>query len=406
MIPNLLTSFRAFILAFIAPAALSIGLACATQATAQANQSAPPPAVSALPQETNAHALFVSDIHFDPFHDPAKAKELARAPVTNWKSILSAPSSADQQQAFAALQQACHAKGVDTPFALLRSSLQAMRARQPNAKFIMVSGDLVVHAFTCRYSSLFPGAAPGDYRAFVVKTIAFVMDQLRAEFPAIPIYVSLGNNDSGCGDYQLDTASDFLAETGKIVAEGLPSSERADAIKEFGEGGYYAVNMVEPMRNTRLIVVNDVFMSPKYATCGGSSDSAPAAAEMAWLERQLHQARESGQKVWVMGHIPPGIDPFSTVLSSEMYAAGRRPSLSCPRTKWPTCSLSMPTSCGLVFSGTPTWMKCASSSPKASDPQDAEAHRVAVKVVSSISPVDGNNPSFTEARVNPASATA
>ncbi len=72
-------------------------------------------------------ALFVSDIHFEPFWDPAKAKELAAAPVAEWKSILAAPESADREGRFAELQETCHAKGADTSEVLLESSLRAMR---------------------------------------------------------------------------------------------------------------------------------------------------------------------------------------------------------------------------------------------------------------------------------------
>jgi sphingomyelin phosphodiesterase acid-like 3 len=42
--------------------------------------------------------------------------------------------------------------------------------------------------------------------------------------------------------------------------------------------------------------------------------------------------------------------------------------------------------------------------PEGTERQAAGEHRVAIKMVPSISPVDGNNPSFTVARVNPSSA--
>ena len=149
-------------------------------------------------------ALFISDIHFDPFHDPARVRQLVAAPVSEWGSILSRPPSPNQPQAFTTLQQTCYARGVDTPDPLLLSSLRAMRSRQPDTKFMLVSGDLVAHAFSCRYTTLFPHATPADYQSLVEKTISYVVGQLRASFPRIPIYVALGNNDSACGDYRLD----------------------------------------------------------------------------------------------------------------------------------------------------------------------------------------------------------
>ena len=41
-------------------------------------------------------ALLVSDIHFDPFHDPGKVQQLVKATVSQWESILSAPPSPNQ----------------------------------------------------------------------------------------------------------------------------------------------------------------------------------------------------------------------------------------------------------------------------------------------------------------------
>ena len=163
------------------------------------------------------------------------------------------------------------------------------------------------------------------------------MGELRAAFPGMPIYAALGNNDSPCGDYRLDTGSDFLVKTGPIIADGLLPSQRQQALKAFAKGGYYSVTMGAPMHDTRLIVINDIFLSPKYTTCAGKPDFAATTAEMPWLQEQLTQARRLGQRVWVMGHIPPGVDPYSTVAKSRT-SAGTEP-LKCfyPRTKWPIC---------------------------------------------------------------------
>ena len=245
-------------------------------------------------------ALLVSDIHFDPFHDPARAQQLVDAPVGQWSSILSAPPSPNQQQAFAGLQQTCHARGVDTPYALLHSSLQAMRSQQPDAKFMTVSGDLIAHSFSCRYTTLLPGSTQSDYQAFVLKTLSFVMGELRAAFPGVPVYVALGNNDTACGDYRLDTGSDFLVQAGRIVAKGLPHSQQQQALKAFAKGGYYSLTMATahagyaPHRRQRH------FSSPKYSTCAGRPDFAAATAEMTWLQEQLAAGAAIGAKS--LGH--------------------------------------------------------------------------------------------------------
>lgn len=367
-------------------------------------------------------AIFLSDIHFDPFHDPGKVKKLASAPLSEWKSILASVPSADQQQAFEAMQHSCHSRGVDTPFALLESSLKAMRAQQPDAKFMMVSGDLMAHAFTCRYGIVFPGAPQADYEAFVVKTLSFVSEQLHASFPGMPIYISLGNNDSGCGDYQLDAGDDWLSQTGKVVAADLPASQQGQAAKQFATGGYYSVSMAAPMKNTRLLVVNDVFFSPKFKTCSGKPDPAAADEQLSWLAQQLQQARQAGQRVWVMGHIPPGLDLHATVLKFADVCSGDKPVPFLSSDKMADLLVENADTVKLALfghthmdelhllkaegaaagdgSGQGATPGQAANSEK--DPAGAQA--VVLKQTASISPVDGNNPSFTIARIDPAAA--
>ena len=408
MISSTIASNRPLFLTLVAGASLYLGVVTAAGALAQGIQTTstthPGIAGSAQAAKGDIPALFISDVHFDPFHDPGKVKELAAAPAAEWARILSAPASADQPQAFASLQQSCHAKGIDTPFALLRSSLQAMQTRQHDAKFTMVSGDLIAHAFTCRYTTLFPGSPAEDYQAFVVKTIGFVVQELRAAFPGMPVYVALGNNDSGCGDYQLDAGSSFLEETGKVIAEGLPQSQRELALRQFGAGGYYSVTMAEPLRDTRLIVVNDLFLSPKYSTCAGKHDSAAATEQMSWLEQQLAQARQAGQKVWVMGHIPPGVDPYSTALKFRDVCGGQPPVTFLSSDKMANLMVDYGDVVRLGIFAHTHMDEMRLLEPEGGESQSTDGHRVAVKMVASISPVDGNDPSFTAARVDPSSA--
>ena len=280
-----------------------------------------------------------------------------------------------------------------------------MRARQPEAKFITVSGDLIAHGFPCRYAAVLPNAAPGDYEAFVVKTMAFLMEELRASFPGIPVYTALGNNDSGCGDYQLTAGSDFLSQAGKVIVEGLPAGEREGALQQFGAGGYYSVTMAEPMRKTRLIVVNDVFLSPKYSTCAGREDPAAAAEQMTWLSGQLKQAREAGQRVWVMGHIPPGIDPYSTISKFRDVCGGQPPVMFLSSDKMADLMVEYADVMRLGLFGHTHMDEMRLLEPEGADAQGTAPHMTAIKLVPSISPVDGNNPSFTEARINAVTAT-
>jgi sphingomyelin phosphodiesterase acid-like 3 len=346
-----------------------------------------------------ARVLMVSDIHFEPFFDPGKVARLKAAPVSEWKGILAAPASADRAARFAALQQSCHAKGVDTSYALLTSSLRAMRADAEGAKFATLSGDLMAHDFSCKYATLFPKATAESYREFAEKTIEFVMAELRGAFPGVPVYASLGNNDSGCEDYKLDPDGAFLADLARAMTADVPDAERTQALKDFAAGGYYSVSLPAPVEHSRLVVLDDLFMSKKYSTCGGKPDPEAAAAQIAWLKEQLEGARRDGEHVWVMSHIPPGVDPYSTISKFRNVCGGQEPTMFLSSGALPEAMAGFGDVIQLAIFAH-THMDELRLLPGAKPGERG----VALKMVPSISPVDGNNPSFVVARVNPATA--
>ena len=349
--------------------------------------------------ERTIPALMVSDIHFEPFWDTEKAAQLTAAPVAQWKGILASPDSAGRAEKFAAVEQTCHAKGEDTTYALLASSLRAMRNDAAGAKFVTVSGDLMSHAFTCKFATVFPKAAPADYRAFAEKTVEFVVESLRGSFPGVPVFAALGNNDSGCGDYQLDANSEFLADTGKVITADLRGPERARALEDFAAGGYYSATLPAPVEHTRLLILDNLFMSRRYQTCGGNDDSAPAAAQIAWLDKQLSNARDNHEKIWVLAHIPPGVDPYSTVTKGKDICKGNAPQMYLSSEALPEALAGYGDVIKLAIFAHTHMDEVRLLEPAK---RSAKEEGVPVKMVSSISPVDGNNPSFTVARVDPA----
>jgi len=351
---------------------------------------------------TSIQALFVSDIHFEPFRDPGKAAQLAAAPVGEWDAILAAPPSADAAAQWTKVDQTCPTRGYDTTYTLYQSSLQAIHAQAGNAKFVIVSGDLIAHNFSCKFAAVFPKAAPADYKTFVEKTIDYVMANLRAALPGVPVFAALGNNDSACGDYQLDANSAFLKESAQVFAADLHGDEQAQALDTFAAGGYYTVSLPAPVKNTRLIVLDDLFMAARYRTCGGEVDGTPAAAQIAWLKQQLDEARDKKEKVWVMSHIPPGVDSYATARAWMALCAGGKPKMYLSSEALPELLAEYGDVIQLaIFAHTHM------DELRLLAPADAGAVHgpVAVKMVASISPVDGNNPSFTVATVDPAHAT-
>jgi sphingomyelin phosphodiesterase acid-like 3 len=369
-------------------------LLCTGASLAQSTHPVAPPAKVTIP------ALLLSDIHFEPFWDPAKAPQLVAEPASRWNAILASAPSPDQQQRFAALQQTCRARGADTSFALFDSSLKAMRINAAGIKFVTVSGDLISHAFQCKFNTLFPKSTPADFKAFTEKTITYVIGELYGAFPNVPVYVALGNNDSDCGDYRLDTHSEFLAVTGNEVTKYFPASERQSAEESFSAGGYYSVSL--PVENARLLVLNNIFMSRNYATCAGKPDLSAADAQLAWLRQQLTEARAKKQNIWVMGHIPPGIDLHATASKFIDVCGGQAPIMYLSSEKMADEIAEFGDVVKLAVFGHNHMDETRLL--KDDDQTTASSKSVAVKVVSSISPINGNHPSFTVAQIDPTSA--
>ena len=355
-------------------------------------------------------ALLVSDIHFDPFWDPAKIPQLAAGPASEWESILASPASPDREAQFQALEQKCNARGKDTSWPLFQSAIRAMRSAAGGAKFVTVGGDLIAHSFSCKFKATLPASTADASRDFVRKTMEFVIGEANGIVAGAPVYATLGNNDSDCGDYRIDAHGDFLAATGRLIAQNFAPAARDAALASFAAEGNYSVPLPAPIANGRLIVLNDILLSKRYSACSGKPDPQAAADEIAWLRSQLAEARAAGQKVWVMGHIPPGIDAYSSLKSLADPCGGDSPVSSDALAQALTESSDV---IALALFGHTHMDEIhllepeAAAQPSSTGAAPVQGHMpgpVAVKLVPSISPIDGNNPSFTVAQVNPTTA--
>lgn len=347
---------------------------------------------------TTVPALLLSDIHLDPFHDPAKFAKLRSAPPSAWAAILYASPSPTQAADFANLQNTCNAKGIDTPPILLDSALHAALRQQPHPLLVTISGDLLAHQFDCRFHTLAPSATDADYSAFAAKTVAFVALQLHQAFPHSAIYFALGNNDSGCKDYREDPSSAFLQTDAQSFAAGaLSPPNRADILKEFPQLGDYNIALPAPIQHTRLIVLQDIFESKKYTACNGDENDDAATQQIAWLRTQLTAARAAHQHVWIMAHIPPGIDAYSTFTRHRDVCGGQSPETFLGSEALANTLTDFPDVIRLtLFGHTHMDEFRAYTTPGGAIPG---------KLIPSITPVNGNNPSFTIAAIEPATAT-
>jgi len=247
--------------------------------------------------------LIASDIHFNPMADPTLVAELAAADPAQWETIL----QRSKLTAFSPYEQ-------DSNWWLVRSALDAMVRTEPHPALVMFTGDMLAHSFPKTYRSITHDSDPEHYRFFVRKTFDFVALEFRKRFADAKILLTPGNNDEECGDYSIEANGTFLNDT----------AERARALA--GQGGEFTTtwkalgsySLEHPtLHGVRIVSLNTIFWSNKYRAanfakgCATVNSTAPSEL-FTWLETQLAEAEHSQQKVWLMFHIPPGIDGWAT----------------------------------------------------------------------------------------------
>jgi hypothetical protein len=242
-----------------------------------------------------ADFLWLSDIHFDPLATPALVDKLAAAEPAHWAEILATGTS--QFSSY----------GHDTNWPLLQSVLQESAKVDPNAPFTLVTGDLVVHHFREHFDAAATKHDDAAYRDFVRKTVEFVGLQLRQHAAGKPVFVALGNNDDTCGDYATQPGGPFLQDTAKVVAD-LAGLTNTDSYLHLAS--YSVANPA--VKHARIIVLNTIFLSPRYANRCGQSNANVGDELLTWLQKELESAKSHHERVWLMYHIPPGIDAYAT----------------------------------------------------------------------------------------------
>jgi sphingomyelin phosphodiesterase acid-like 3 len=263
-------------------------------------------------QTPSQQLLIMSDVHFDPFADKGLVAELAAAPAEQWKRIL----VRSKPEAYSGYQH-------DTNWWLLQSALDAMAATEPHPALVIVTGDVLAHQFPQLFQTTTHDMDREHYRAFVRKTLVFLAVELRKRYKKTPILVTPGNNDDECGNYDIEADGPFLGDTahqvGKLARAGGTLKDDWRALGSF--------SFESPsIPGLRILSVNTVFFSNKYQAASFAHACATVTSDagertFSWLERNLAEAKQANRKVWLMFHIPPGIDGYASMVQIEHVPA-------------------------------------------------------------------------------------
>jgi hypothetical protein len=184
--------------------------------------------------------------------------------------------------------------GSDTDPVLFRSLLGELRRRDPDPPVVIIAGDFLAHNFA---------------RSEAAATMAHIAARFNAVYPHAQFLITLGNNDSPCGDYAAPIDGPFLAATAKAWAPLVNRHGAApEFIKTFAHDGSYVATL--PVPGLRAVVINDISFSLRTNdSCAAGLN--PRATSLGDLTRAL-RAAPAHSRSWLLLHIPPGIDAYST----------------------------------------------------------------------------------------------
>ena len=244
--------------------------------------------------------LMLSDVHFDPYADPAIIRQLGAEPLP----ACQAPASGEFSKF-----------GSDSNYPLLKSTLDeaVATARQNHIHYdyVIVTGDLLAHNFDTRYQRCV-GGAPEAYGKFASDTVRFVDAMMIQAFPGVPIFATLGNNDTDHGDY-VDASREFLAAVGQDWGRtwsNVSAGRRQAALDSFARAGNYALPQPNVPNNELIVINTNLWVARKTQACS-EADPDPA-GQFHWLEGVLDKSRRAGRSASLIMHVLPGIDAMKS----------------------------------------------------------------------------------------------
>jgi hypothetical protein len=334
------------------------------------------------PGQRSGTGIFVSDIHFNPLADGTLTDRLARAPAAQWDSIL-AGSTQTAYRYFPAAS--------DTNFPLLRSLLAAMRQQAPAADIVFVSGDSLAHGLPQFFNKFATNPSPAAYATFANIAEQYVAMKLAQTFPNAQIVPALGDWDTPCDRSNTFPGAGFLASFSSAWNPAVNRHGGAPSFQgDFATGGYYSTAFPIDPRGRLIVLDTEPWSNGYNANACEAGGENVGAAELAWLEAQLDDARSSGRRVWILGHIPPGIGVAAT---------------ACPSTNAPFYADAYASTLNALFVKNRDILTLGIFGHEHMDDyrllQDSSGPVFGLKIVPSVSPLDGNNPAFVRLTYDP-----
>uniref|UniRef100_A0A8C9IEK7 Sphingomyelin phosphodiesterase acid like 3B n=1 Tax=Piliocolobus tephrosceles TaxID=591936 RepID=A0A8C9IEK7_9PRIM len=213
----------------------------------------------------------ITDLHLDPDHKVPKYP-FQVCPSTGFQSVPNAGPWGDYL--------------CDSPWALISSSIYAMKEIEPEPDFILWTGDDMPHV---------PDEKLGE--AAVLEIVKCLTKLIREVFLDTKVYAALGNHD-------FHPKNQFPAGINKIdnqIAKLWKSWLSNESIALFKKGAFYSEKLPGPSRAGQIVVLNTNLYSNEL-----TADMVDPGQQFQWLEDVLTNASKAGDMVYIVGHVPPG----------------------------------------------------------------------------------------------------
>ncbi|XP_006631446.3 acid sphingomyelinase-like phosphodiesterase 3b [Lepisosteus oculatus] len=175
----------------------------------------------------------------------------------------------------------------DSPWALINSSICAMRDILPDPDFIVWTGDDTPHV---------PNEQLGEEA--VLSIIGNLTDIIRQVFPDTKVYSALGNHDFHPKS-QLPGGPNYMYNR---TAELWQAWLEPESLHTFRTGGYYTEKLLNRTGQRVIILNTNLYYDQNTQT----AELEDPAGQFKWMDNVLTKAAVDQEKVYILGHVPPG----------------------------------------------------------------------------------------------------
>ncbi|XP_017271108.1 acid sphingomyelinase-like phosphodiesterase 3b [Kryptolebias marmoratus] len=175
----------------------------------------------------------------------------------------------------------------DSPWQLINSSVYAMKHILPDPDFIIWTGDDTPHV---------PNEDLGEEA--VVSIISNLTNIITEVFPSTKVYSALGNHDYHPKSQLPPAPNSIYNRIAEMWHDWLDPKSK----ETFKKGGYYTERLLNQIGFRILVLNTNLYYDQNKLT----PDMDDPAGQFSWMDQTLTEAANNKEKVYIIGHVPPG----------------------------------------------------------------------------------------------------